>query len=589
MKKQQIACLVLAAFLVLPVAGVPVVAQMDVTPELSFPLWTLSWDDISVATGTGIKVLLDEIGINVDVEIKDDDPMYEGIYQEPRIFQMYEMSEGFFPFPDRLWSFCHSENIVDWGTNPFGLSNATFDAAIEDFLGATPSEVAEKARVIQVMAKENIAYVPLYLSDDTHAIRKEWTNYTLKNGGIFTSFNPQTMIFMYNTSNVRVDTGLTKTFIMAFPSDIAELNPFFWRSERSHWYDMLVYDTLISYDLGLNPIPWLAESYAISSDGMQVNFTLRSGAKWHDDTDVTPEDVKFSFEYMRDGPEDGVAWTFMQHVTDVTIDGMVISVDIDQPWAAALNELGEMYILPKHIREGIPSDDARWDDPTNFTAQIGSGPFMYSARVPDEYTTVVRNDQWWGPDNPYVGQLPNIEAVRIDVVQGQDARILAMRSGAADTERYEVFGAYVNTILNAPELDLVTGLPSQWDYYIGFNLTIPGLDEIAVRRAIAYAMDREYLVQVGRLGFGTITNNTMPATFYPGYYNPDGDWPDSETDMANQILDDAGYLDIDNDGIREFPGASLPEPGPDLLLIAGIGAGALLVGVIVTYVFLKRK
>ncbi|MFW9805007.1 MAG: hypothetical protein ACFFFC_20330, partial [Candidatus Thorarchaeota archaeon] len=79
MKKQQIACLVLAAFLVLPVAGVPVVAQLDVTPELSFPLWTLSWDDISVATGTGIKVLLDDIGINVNVEIKDDDPMYEGI------------------------------------------------------------------------------------------------------------------------------------------------------------------------------------------------------------------------------------------------------------------------------------------------------------------------------------------------------------------------------------------------------------------------------------------------------------------------------------------------------------------------------
>jgi peptide/nickel transport system substrate-binding protein len=164
-----------------------------------------------------------------------------------------------------------------------------------------------------------------------------------------------------------------------------------------------------------------------------------------------------------------------------------------------------------------------------------------------------------------------------------------MRNGDADTERYEVFGAYVNTILNAPELDLVTGLASQWDYYLGFNMTIPGLDDYEVRRAIAYAMDREYLVQVGRLGFGTVTNNTMPATFYPGYYHPDGAWYPFDIDVANQILDDAGYLDIDNDGIREFPGASLPEPGPDLLLIAGIGAGALLVGVLITYVFLRKK
>jgi ABC-type transport system substrate-binding protein len=47
-------------------------------------------------------------------------------------------------------------------------------------------------------------------------------------------------------------------FVMAYGSDIGELNPLFWRSERSHWYDMLVYDTLLSYDDDLNIIPWLA-------------------------------------------------------------------------------------------------------------------------------------------------------------------------------------------------------------------------------------------------------------------------------------------------------------------------------------------
>ncbi|PNX52289.1 MAG: hypothetical protein BV458_10330, partial [Thermoplasmata archaeon M9B2D] len=187
-----------------------------------------------------------------------------------------------------------------------------------------------------------------------------------------------------------------------------------------------------------------------------------------------------------------------------------------------------------------------------------------------------------------IGQLPSITDLRIDVIAGQDARILAMRSGAADTERYEVFGAYVNTILNAPELDLITGVASQWDYVLGFNMTIPGLDDFTVRRAISLAMDRQYLVNVGRLGFGTITNSTIPATYFPSYYSPDGAFVE-DVDLANEILDDAGYLDIDNDGVREFPGVAPPSGGIDIVLIIGIGAGALVVGVLISYVLLRKK
>ena len=62
-----------------------------------------------------------------------------------------------------------------------------------------------------------------------------------------------------------------------------------------------------------------------------------------------------------------------------------------------------------------------------------------------------------------------------------------------------------------------------------------------------------------------------------------------DVDLANQILDDAGYLDIDNDGVREFPGVAPPGGGVDIVLILGIGAGALIVGVLITYFALKKK
>ncbi len=357
---------------------------------------------------------------------------------------------------------------------------------------------------------------------------------------------------------VRAQADEDMTFVMAYPSDIGELNPMFYRSERSHWYDMLVYDTLISYDNDLKAIPWLAEEFSVTANGLSVTFTLRTGAVWHDGTPLTPDDVEFTFNYYKNAPTDAIAWSFMQPVSSVVVSGQDITVTLDQPFAFALQTLGELYILPEHIRDGVAADHACWNDEDNVTAHIGSGPFEFVERVPSEYTELTRNDDWWGASNPHVGQLPNIETVRIDVVLGQDARILAMQAGTADSERYEVFGPYVSTVLNAPELDLITGVVSQWDYVIGFNMTIPGFDDLEVRKAICYAINRDQLVDIGRLGFGTPTNSSIPYEFFPGFYDEDGAFYEFNVTTGNQILEDAGYVDIDSDGIREFPDGVTP-------------------------------
>lgn len=587
--KKMIGLTLLTIFCFIGFSGVPTAAQFDATPELSFPLWVLSWDDISVDTGTGLRLQMADIGIELIHTIMDDDPMYEGINPDGG-FILYEMSHGYSPFPDHPYDRMHSDNIVYYGGNPYVLNNATVDALIEDYLSASPAELAEKARLVQVAAKHNIPYIPLFLSDDTHAIRSEWSNYTLKPGGIFTTFNPQTMIFMESS----VDNSI---FVMAYSSDIGEMNPLFWRSERSHWYNMLVYDTLLSFDNESNLIPWLAEDYAISADGTQINYTLRTGAQWHDGNPVTPEDVEFSINYYKNGPSDVNDWPTFQHITSTSIDGQTITVNMDQTMAFAPHIFGtQMYVLPKHVREGIAQDDARWDDPNNATAHIGSGPYNFTARVEDEWTLVDINNNWWGPANPYVGQLPNIQAVRIDVVIGQDARILAMRAGDADSERYEVFGAYVNVVLNAPELTLITGLASQWDYVLGFHLNVTepgfpglGISDFQVRKAMSHAINRPQLVNIGRLGHGRETHSIIPETFYASLYHADGDFWEYDVTVANEILDAAGYLDVDGDGVREYPGVAIPPPPPNLILIGIAGVVALVIGIVISYVIMRMR
>ncbi len=310
---------------------------------------------------------------------------------------------------------------------------------------------------------------------------------------------------------------------------------------------MLIYDTLISYDDDLEMIPWLAEAWTVSADGMSVTFTIREGATWHDGTALTPADVKFTFDHHKAAPADANYWSLLQHTTTITVSGQVVTVVFDEPFTFAVDNLGSMHLLPKHIREGVAADAAVWDDATNVTAHIGSGPFKFVSRTPSEFIQMERNDDWWGPDNPYVGQLPNIESLRIDVVLGQDARILAMRSGEADTERYEVFGAYVNSILNAPELQLVTGVVSQWDYVLGFNTTVAPFDDPDVRDAIALGIDRQELINIGRLGFGTPTNSCIPAEFFPAYFDNDGAFPTQDIDAAIDLLNDT-YTDGDEDG-----------------------------------------
>ncbi|MHA1636887.1 MAG: ABC transporter substrate-binding protein [Candidatus Thorarchaeota archaeon] len=333
----------------------------------------------------------------------------------------------------------------------------------------------------------------------------------------------------------------TMDFVMAYPSDIGEQNPVFARSARSTWYDMLIYDTLISYDDNLDIIPWLAESWDMSTDGMTLTFTIREGVTWHDGAALTPEDIKFTFGLHKNATADANNWALLQHTTSITVVGQDVVVVFDEPFSFALDFLGSMHILPKHIREGIAADASKWDDQNDAEAHIGSGPFKFISRVADEYIDMERNDVWWGPNNPYIGQLPNIEELRIDIVLGQDARILAMKAGDADTERYEVFGAYVNSVLDAPELQLVTGVVSQWDYVLGFNMNEAPFDDPDVRDAVALVLDRQQLVDIGRLGYGTPTNSCIPAEFYPNYYDSDGAFPAKDNDTANDILDDGGY------------------------------------------------
>ena len=174
----------------------------DADTELEFDLMTLSWDDISVATGIGIETQMARINITINNQVTDDGPMYDAIYTGH--YEMYTMAHGYNAIPDHPWWRCHSDNIYEWGDNVHNLNNATVDTIMDDYVASTPATIEANAAAAAKAVLDNVPYVPLYLSDDTHTLRKEWVNFTTPAGGPFTAFNPRTMVFMYDDG-----TGIT--------------------------------------------------------------------------------------------------------------------------------------------------------------------------------------------------------------------------------------------------------------------------------------------------------------------------------------------------------------------------------------------
>jgi len=355
-------------------------------------------------------------------------------------------------------------------------------------------------------------------------------------------------------STLPIAAGAENIFVMAYPSDIGEMNPLFSRSERTGWFLIQIYDSLIAYDTQMNTIPWLATSWNVSSDAKNFTFHIRQGVEWHDGVPLNASDVKFTLEYIKAAPEDALRWTLLQKMVNCTVhDAYTVSAVFNESLGFGIMQIGEINIVPMHIRDwgdwqnGNSQHAECWDDPGNVTAHTGSGPFKFVERVENEYILLEKNADWWGKE-------PNVDGIRIDVIRGESARILAMRQGTADTERYELTGAAdIQAVQSAPELKVITGIASQWDYVLGFNLTIPGLDDPIVREAICYAIDRQEIIDVARGGYGTATWTTIPEAFFPAYYNESGKFPAQNITYANQLLDDAGYNDTDDDGIRNFP------------------------------------
>jgi peptide/nickel transport system substrate-binding protein len=302
-------------------------------------------------------------------------------------------------------------------------------------------------------------------------------------------------------------------------------------------------------------VPGLAESWTESDDGLTFTYTLREGLLWSDGEPLTAEDVAWNINTGRDQGWDNMAST-VGNLDAVVIDERTVEVtsSVPDPKLPTL----DVYLLPKHVWEPIATD---YDEATQYDALdgVGSGPFVVSDFRKGQSVTMVANPNYWG----YEGGEPAIDQVIFQLFENPDAMVAALQQGELDA--IQAFPAGSAEALEAdPNIEIVAGQQGGFDEIAINGGAIegqphPALFDLEVRRAINFAIDKEAVIE--DLWFGLASPlETMSPSADPKWLPdiPEENRFTYDPDQANQILDDAGYLDTDGDGIREMPDGTNP-------------------------------
>ena len=301
-----------------------------------------------------------------------------------------------------------------------------------------------------------------------------------------------------------------------------------------------VYEGLLEYDFNLQPIPGLAKSWTVSLDGKTITFKLQEGVKFHDGKPFTSEDVKFTvFDVLKKVHPRGAS-TFRALEAIDTRDSLTSVFKFSEPAPYGLAALSgyESPMLPKHI---FGTGDIA--NHPNANRPIGTGPFKFVDWQQGQYMRFDRNPDYWKKGQPYLDSIV--------------ARFIADGSTrAASLETQEVHIGGFNAILPLdvkrlqalPYIDVTTkGYEMQSPIVeLDFNTQKKPFDNVKVRQAIAYAIDRKFVIDniwfgFGRPATGPINSNFKANGLYTAdvknYNVPNG------VEIANKLLDEEAIRD----------------------------------------------
>lgn len=302
-----------------------------------------------------------------------------------------------------------------------------------------------------------------------------------------------------------------------------------------------IFDTLMWKDeSGL--IPYLAEDYSVSEDGLTYTFQLRKGVSFTDGTPFTAEDVKFTFDYMKEHPYKWVSVSMVEEAS--VVDEHTVEIKLNKTYNPFLSDVaGSLPILPKHIWENVT-------EPETFTepeAAISTGPFIlenYDSAA-GTYTFKANEDYFYGD--------VQIDKLVIANVSGGDSKeaLLSGEIAAAPNISYKA----AMSLKDSPEYTVLEG-PGLSVTRLYFNFDEEAMAVKDIRQAMYHAVNLDEVVEkaYGGAGYPGSAGHVQPGT---PWYNPDVRQYAYDVETAKKMLSEAGAADSNGDGILEYNGEEM--------------------------------
>ena len=302
-----------------------------------------------------------------------------------------------------------------------------------------------------------------------------------------------------------------------------------------------IFDTLMWKDeSGL--IPYLAEDYSVSEDGLTYTFQLRKGVSFTDGTPFTAEDVKFTFDYMKEHPYKWVSVSMVEEAS--VVDEHTVEIKLNKTYNPFLSDVaGSLPILPKHIWENVT-------EPETFTepeAAISTGPFIlenYDSAA-GTYTLKANEDYFYGD--------VQIDKLVIANVSGGDSKeaLLSGEIAAAPNISYKA----AMSLKDSPEYTVLEG-PGLSVTRLYFNFDEEAMAVKEIRQAMYHAVNLDEIVEkaYGGAGYPGSAGHVQPGT---PWYNPDVRQYAYDVETAKKMLSEAGAADSNGDGILEYNGEEM--------------------------------
>lgn len=338
------------------------------------------------------------------------------------------------------------------------------------------------------------------------------------------------------------------------PANPQSMNPITSTDAYSPYVYGNVFDTLISFDARTGePVGRIADSWSISEDGLTYDFTLKEGILFHDGKALTAEDVKFSFDRIKDPKVDAPhIQNYFKNLKSVEIiSPNRVRFHLSDVYYRNLIMLGLAEIMPKHIY-GVGDFNTH----PNNRHPVGSGPYIFEKWETGRNIELTQNPNWWGRKYDYWKDRHNFKKIIYRIITEDSVAAMALKKGEIDIleptpEQY--IKDFTGKAFEEKFYKIKYSTEDGNGYrYVGWNLRRPFFQSKKVRQALAMALPREELNQKMYNGLLNLSVGPFPQgsqkldpSIQPIPYDPE---------KAKKLLKEEGWKDSNSNGIIDKDG-----------------------------------